>query len=482
MTLTNLYMQNVQAKPATALSIESAQTKSTGDSFNNYFSRAEDSANTTANGKVKPNEGYRQDRGNQLNKDRMNEAAPEQKTDKADQPDRTEKPDAVKKPDKTETAPKTEETTTEEFSEEDYDAASREIIEKLAAALGLPVEQIQQMLITLNVKPLELSDTTVMNEFVQKIVGADSAAELLTLPNVKETFAAVESVMAEYEAIARDFIQKIENEEIGRPKFIDAGRETMPILVSEEAADNAAAMTEAPMTEGQGDAAETMKAVEVKTTTTAAPAQKGEAQTAGQSFGQSQGETPETLLATETDETVSAVNPAMAFDADMPIELEKINLKTIAMKNINTEDVINQITEQIKVEVKGQATEIKVSLRPEHLGDVTLKIMTQNGIVTAQIVAENQRVKEIIEAGFNNLKDALQQKGINISQLSVSVGQENAEKQMGFFQQQQGMRQDRSPRRIRQIVDNIVMEPTPDLAGNYLKGSDLYDMQVDYKA
>ncbi|MFV0392966.1 MAG: flagellar hook-length control protein FliK, partial [Coprobacillaceae bacterium] len=51
----------------------------------------------------------------------------------------------------------------------------------------------------------------------------------------------------------------------------------------------------------------------------------------------------------------------------------------------------------------------------------TLKIMNDNGVITAQFEAQNQRVKEIIEANFNQLKQSLQDQGINISSLSVNV-------------------------------------------------------------
>jgi flagellar hook-length control protein FliK len=57
-------------------------------------------------------------------------------------------------------------------------------------------------------------------------------------------------------------------------------------------------------------------------------------------------------------------------------------------------------------------------------------------------VAENQRIKEIIEANFNQLRQALQEQGIEVSQLSVSVSQEDAEERMNQFlkAQQENMR------------------------------------------
>jgi len=47
-------------------------------------------------------------------------------------------------------------------------------------------------------------------------------------------------------------------------------------------------------------------------------------------------------------------------------------------------------------------------------------------------VAESQRVKEIIEAGFSQLRDTLEQQGINIAEIEVSVSQDKADSQFEF--------------------------------------------------
>ena len=44
--------------------------------------------------------------------------------------------------------------------------------------------------------------------------------------------------------------------------------------------------------------------------------------------------------------------------------------------------------------------------------------------MTAKFIADNHSVKEVIESNFSELRDALSQKGINIQNLSVSVGQQ----------------------------------------------------------
>lgn len=110
-------------------------------------------------------------------------------------------------------------------------------------------------------------------------------------------------------------------------------------------------------------------------------------------------------------------NDAKVFNLNMP--------KTQVLRNINNTEVVTQIMEKIKVSVKPEISEVKMLLKPEQLGEVSLKISTQNGVVTAQFIAESQRVKEIIEANFNQLKDMLLEQGIDVGALEVNVSDQD---------------------------------------------------------
>lgn len=94
-------------------------------------------------------------------------------------------------------------------------------------------------------------------------------------------------------------------------------------------------------------------------------------------------------------------------------------------KTANTREsthVMNQIISFLKVEAKPSETSVRMTLHPESLGDVQLKITTQNGIVTAQFLAETEKVKRILESNFTMLENALRDQGVSIASLSVSVG------------------------------------------------------------
>ncbi|WP_160310240.1 flagellar hook-length control protein FliK [Neobacillus vireti] len=63
--------------------------------------------------------------------------------------------------------------------------------------------------------------------------------------------------------------------------------------------------------------------------------------------------------------------------------------------------------------------EARFSLYPEHLGHIEIKITSQLGQITAQIVAETGMAKEALEGQLHQLRQALQQHGLQVKNLEI---------------------------------------------------------------
>ncbi len=107
--------------------------------------------------------------------------------------------------------------------------------------------------------------------------------------------------------------------------------------------------------------------------------------------------------------------------------------KTVIPNKLNFYHILTQITESSDVLVHKNGSEMHLQLQPEHLGKLSMKIAVEKGIVIANIIAENQIVKEILESNFNLLKDALNEKGLGIQEFHVSVGQESNAREYNNF-------------------------------------------------
>lgn len=113
----------------------------------------------------------------------------------------------------------------------------------------------------------------------------------------------------------------------------------------------------------------------------------------------------------------------------MPANPPGENIAAITGKDtgaiIQPRDIINQVIEKVKVILTPEKSEIAMELKPESLGRVSLKVSAENGLVMARFVAENQQVKQVLEANMQLLKDSLERQGINVQGFSVSVRQES---------------------------------------------------------
>lgn len=84
-------------------------------------------------------------------------------------------------------------------------------------------------------------------------------------------------------------------------------------------------------------------------------------------------------------------------------------------------DIVNQIVEQIKVIVKPDMTSMTMQLNPEHLGKLELSVQAQNGVLTAQFVVQNEVVKEALESQIHLLKENLNQQGLKVEEIEITV-------------------------------------------------------------
>lgn len=113
-------------------------------------------------------------------------------------------------------------------------------------------------------------------------------------------------------------------------------------------------------------------------------------------------------------------------------------------------DIPKQIIEQARLIRSAENTQMVIKLRPEHLGELTLKLtVTAEGALNASFHSDNAQVRGIIESSMVQLKQELQEQGIKVDNIDVRTGladsflaDSQAQQQMyQQQQQQQGMTQ-----------------------------------------
>ncbi|RHF97776.1 flagellar hook-length control protein FliK [Roseburia sp. AM23-20] len=99
-------------------------------------------------------------------------------------------------------------------------------------------------------------------------------------------------------------------------------------------------------------------------------------------------------------------------------------------RQLDTLDLIRQVTEFTKITVREAQTTMEMQLNPEHLGKIYIEVTTKEGNVSAHIMTQNELVKEALEAQMAELKQSMNQAGVKVDAVEVTVGSHEFEKNL----------------------------------------------------
>ncbi len=159
----------------------------------------------------------------------------------------------------------------------------------------------------------------------------------------------------------------------------------------------------------------------------------------------------------------SEQNLATSFSTTTQVVGESVEQVTTYSYGIDTRDVIEQIVSNAKVTISNQVTSMEMELNPQNLGRMILNVAENDGKVTAHITLQNEAVRHAMEGQMAVLKENLNQQGIKVEAVEVSVGTHEFERNLEEGQMQQNNQQPEerataSPRRT-----NINLNQTDDL-------------------
>lgn len=137
--------------------------------------------------------------------------------------------------------------------------------------------------------------------------------------------------------------------------------------------------------------------------------------------GQQRGEnfnTNEAMVQTQTTSNVSQV-----FDG----------LTTQSFSSYLSADsvqIMEQIVQQMRVTISNEVTTMEMQMNPENLGKVYVNISSEEGVVNAQFHATNEVVKEALEAQISTLRESLNQAGVKVDAIEVTIASHEFERNL----------------------------------------------------
>lgn len=102
------------------------------------------------------------------------------------------------------------------------------------------------------------------------------------------------------------------------------------------------------------------------------------------------------------------------------------------VSNVNEADIVRQVVEQIKVTTGQQLSSIEIMLNPENLGKVHIAVTARQGVITAQLTAQNEQVKDALENQMTALKEHFNNQGVKVESVEITVQSHGFESQQNL--------------------------------------------------
>lgn len=358
---------------------------------------------------------------------------------------------------------KSEKTAKESFKTEDVttkqsqaaEEAGREMTEDVAKELGVTVEEVEKAMEELGISAVSLLDPSNLRQLILQISGEQDATALLTdeglfakLQALLDAAAQIKAGLAEELNISPEDMQSLlkamedgknlpAGEGLGQEALNAAEENTPQITVEVKAGGDEIKLS----TDEKGNVTGTVEVIpsDAEETTTG---QSADAQEKNSGHGKEQSEN-----------MMHAGNQLLEGLQQDKIQTAEVSFEqTTAYFGEQTQDIMNQIMDYMKIQLKPGMEQLEMQLHPASLGTVQVQLAARGGEITAQFHVQNETVKAAIESQISTLQESFKEQGVKVQEIQVTVESHGFESNLwqGQSREENASSQNsrKSPRRI----------------------------------
>ncbi len=316
--------------------------------------------------------------------------------------------------------PKTDEVT-EEVKDE-LEEKAEELIGEIAKELGVTEEDVKKVLEELGISAIGLFDKENLTQVALVITGAEDVTQIVM---DEDLFSQVNNLLGKMEEMLTEVSESTDvtveelMEYVSKEEFKgNVEMEQADVKVS----DNDVVMVEKEIDETvrtevkntENNVEETENTVKVNTSEST----KTTNESTSQDMTHSEAEQNQQFLTNVSSNNTlqnaalnvdNGVNPYMTFEA---------------------REIMQQVLDYIKVSVKPDMSSVQMQLHPEELGTLQIEVSNKNGIVTAQFTTQDDSVKAIIEGQLIQLKESLNEQGMKVQAVEVTVASQQFDRNL----------------------------------------------------
>lgn len=309
---------------------------------------------------------------------------------------------------------------TDDISQDQADAvnkAGEELVKDIAEELGVSEEEVVRAMEELGLSAYQLFEPANLTQLVLAISGEVDASALLTdeglfgkLQNILELAADSKNSLMEEMDLSADEMQSVldQMKELAAQKAEGNGQDvedtskiTVEVKVNGEAVQLSA--------DENGNVEKTI-GVTAQGVDETADQSENDSQQNGGTKGKSEGE----------GQTGNPLIDALLQDKAQIQEMDGPQT-TGSFFNSQTQEIMDQIMDYMKIQLKPGMDQLELQLHPASLGNVHIQLTSKGGEITAQFQVQNETVKAAIESQIVELKESLKDQGIKVEAVQVTV-------------------------------------------------------------
>ncbi len=153
----------------------------------------------------------------------------------------------------------------------------------------------------------------------------------------------------------------------------------------------------------------------------------GQSRDDNQLFEGNQNSEGRSLLNHNANETV--INTQATVNVSQAVESQTMP-QFSSYLSADTVQIMEQIVQQMRVTISNEITTMEMQMNPENLGKVYVNISSEEGVVNAQFHATNEVVKEALETQIATLRESLNQAGVKVDAIEVTIASHEFERNL----------------------------------------------------
>lgn len=318
--------------------------------------------------------------------------------------------------------------------------AAQDLIQQIADTFEIPVESVQELMGEMNLEPADLLQPENLSALLLEVGGVQDTFSLLTDEQLCADYrmlmeqgrAALEVSSEKLELTPEQLLQTVADAQ----QAVEETAEPLVDITVQKDTDNVSM----PQLSDDVQPEEPVQIIP--------EAQQSENDRDTKDSGQEKSGTPHE----------GTGNPILQAIQDNNYQPQTENVQTAhETADVDAQDMMRQIMEYMKVQVKPDVSSLEMQLHPANLGTLQIQVAAKGGVLTANFIAQNEAVKAALESQMVQLKESFEEQGVKVEAIEVTVQTHQFEQNLeqGRGRQPQETAEGKRPRARRLSLDSV---------------------------